>query len=720
MAGKSEITKESFINRLIILVGMAMIFYAILIIRLLQIQIIDRQYYIEKAKKQYLAEAELPSDRGLIYDRNLEPLAVNRHSYSVGVDATKIDNPKFAASHFSVLFGKSREEWLKKIEDKTSFFWLSRRIGKEKKAILESLRIPGVIIRKEPIRFYPKGEIASQIVGFTDIDMKGLNGIELIKNWELTGNNGLAHYTRDAKGNRIIDINQPIKKPEKGNDVVLTINSTVQWIVEEELKYAVEKFEADAGVVLVTNPATGEILACGIIPTFNLNQASSSALEYCRNRAISDVYEPGSTIKSLVMAAVIEKGIKEPDDPVYCENGKYQIYDRTLEDVSPYGWLSVAKIVNKSSNIGMAKIAMEIEPQLIYEYLRDFGFGLETGISLPGEASGELKKCTTWSSYTPIAMSIGYEISVTPLQMAMAYGAIANGGLLLKPIICMEEANRVDTKNYRARPEVIRRVISKATAKTLINMLEEVVYDGTGKGAFIKGLRIAGKTGTSMKYDPDLKKYVKDKFVSSFIGFFPAEAPQMLIYVMIDNPRHDHLGGKVAAPIFKKILQRVLRLVDVLPKSDIYYATHKNSDDGETRNLPHESSGFPNLIGKKVDAAQAIAQQLGLALVIENSGEVIAKQRLVFEPQKHKKTQLIVTLKKLVENHGEYTSVPKVKGLGLRDALSKMAQHRLRVVVEGSGRVVRQIPEAGSKMRAGARCVIQCEPGLNLAHFSGG
>jgi membrane peptidoglycan carboxypeptidase len=249
-------------------------------------------------------------------------------------------------------------------------------------------------------------------------------------------------------------------------------------------------------------------------------------------------------------------------------------------------------------------------------------------------------------------------------------------------------------------------------------MLEEVVYDGTGKGAFIKGLRIAGKTGTAMKYDPVLGQYVKDKFVSSFIGFFPAENPQMLVYVMIDNPKHDHLGGKVAAPTFKKILQRILRFIDIVPNTNIYYVESEKSDDNEIAEKSYEQPIFPDLTNRRLETACEIAKQLGLLLVVENSGDVIAKQRLEFKHKKNKTPRLIVTLKKLNEKNNKYTLVPVVKGLGLREALAKMSQHKLRVIAEGSGIVVGQNPEAGSKMRVGSRCVLECRPAVDLAQFA--
>jgi len=686
---------------------LALGFCLLIFLRLFQVQVINKNKYIEQAKRQYLYQEKLQSRRGIIYDRNMEPLAVNRKAISIGVDVNNVSNSDSMANFLSDILGESRDFFLNKFTSTKHFFWADRIVDGKIAKLHDFTNVPGVTKIKESIRFYPRNSLASHVVGFTNIDLMGLSGIEKAKNIDLQGNNGLALYNRDAYGRKIIDVEQPVRKPQKGKNIVLTIDNTYQWICEGELKYAVEKFDAEAGVVIIANPKTGEILSMAVNPDFNLNEARHIVPAKRRNRAITDVYEPGSTFKSIVMAAVLETGFKKPTDIVFCENGRYKIYGETVSDAVPYQWLSLQKIIKKSSNIGMAKIAKDMDKRKIYKYVRDFGFGLETGIGLPGEVSGDLKHYVEWSNFSPIAMSYGYEVSVTPLQMVMAYSAIANGGLLLKPKISLGSFNKLNRKVKTVKPKVIRRVISDSTATILKGMLEEVVFDGTGKKAFINGLRIAGKTGTAMKYIPKLKDYSSDQFISSFIGFFPVESPDLLIYVMIDNPRNDHLGGKVAAPTFKRILQRILRYVDINPQYRNRWADN-NNESGPI---------IPDLKNKRVEDAKQIAEHAGLELVVKNQGDLVSSQKLILNHQKGAKPQLIVTLKEFKSNSEDYTKVPSVVGMSLREAISKISQSNLKAFVNGSGRVISQIPDAGTKMRSGARCVIQCKPAVDLTEF---
>jgi len=705
---------ESSLRRITALVVLAVLFGMVLFFRLFQIQVLDRRKYVEMGKKQYLYASELKPARGIIFDRKLRYLAINRNSWSLGVDVTAVTDVDSAAYHFSRLFGRDEAYYRKQLLGKKTFFWLVRGASDRIVNQIEQLHIAGVRVIKEPKRYYPQSRLAAQLVGFTDIDMNGLSGVELAKNQDLHGSYGLAVYQRDARGNTLSDVDYPAKKPQKGKDVVLTIDNTYQWIAEEELTYTVETYDADAATVIITNPTTGEILAMAVKPDFDPNDAGRYSPGRWRNRAITDSYEPGSTFKPIIMSAVLEEGVKTPDDLIYCENGKYKVYDRTIEDVRGYGWLTVAKVIKKSSNIGMAKIAQQIDKKLIYQYVRDFGFGVKTGIELPGETSGELKKTIEWSKFTPLSMSYGYEISVTPIQMAMAFGAIANGGFLLKPKIYLAISDNPERGIKTVQPEVIRRVISDSTSRMIVRMLEDVVLDGTGRRAFVAGLRIAGKTGTTKKYDPALKRYTENKFVSSFIGFFPAESPRILVYVMVDNPKKAYLGGEVAAPTFKRIIQRIFRLIEIKKPYVVQV------DSGENDNYLH----VPNLVDKRISAAEDIVRQLGLRFIVENEGDLIFDQTpspgSVISPG----SEIVVKVKKFNQHdagngsNGKYTSVPAVVGLSLREALSRMSRAGLRVVVQGSGKVTRQIPGPGKKIRIGARCVVQCEPVLKLQEFA--
>jgi len=704
---------ESSLRRLTVLIVIAILFSIVLLLRLFQIQILNRGKYVEKARNQYLYASELKPTRGIIFDRKLRYLAINRNSYSLGVDVTKVIDPDSAAHHFSNIFDKGMNYYLEQLQGDRTFFWLARDASETIVNQIEDLKIAGVRVIKEPKRYYPQNRLAAQLIGFTDIDLNGLSGVELTKNQVLQGSHGLAVYQKDAFGNTLTDPNYPAKKPQKGKNVILTIDNTYQWIAEEEIKYAVETFDAEAATVIISKPLSGEILAMAVKPSFDPNNAGQFSPSSWRNRAITDSYEPGSTFKPVIMSAVLEEGLKSPEDLIFCENGKYKIYDRTIEDVKGYGWLSVSKVIKKSSNIGMAKIAKEVNKNIIYQYVRDFGFGVKTGIELPGETTGEFKNTIEWSKFTPIAMSYGYEISVTPIQMVMAFGAIANGGFLLKPRIYLVVSDEPSKEIEKIQPEVIRRVISDSTSKMIVRMLEDVVLDGTGRRAFVKGLRIAGKTGTTKKYDPQSKRYDDDKFISSFIGFFPAESPQVLVYVMVDNPKQAYLGGEVAAPTFKRILQRIFRIIEI--EKQYVAQPELINEDGNGKHIH-----VPDLMNKRVQVAEEIIEKLGLKFIIENEGDLIFAQNPRPATKVEPGTEVVVKLKdfnEIDDTNGKYTSVPSVVGLSLRDALAKMSQHGLRVVVQGSGRVTKQIPQPGMRIRIGARCVVQCEPVVDLAEF---
>lgn len=710
---KRKLKDESSLKRITFLAITAVLFWVVIFLRLFQIQIIERGRYVEKAKNQYIYEAELKPERGIIFDRKFRYLAINRATWSLGIDISKVNDPDTAAFYFSRIFNKNRNFYLERLKKEKSFFWLARGVNENIVNQIEDLKIQGVRVIKEGRRYYPQNRVGAHLIGFTDVDLKGLSGVELIRNRALQGNNGYTIYQKDAFGKTMMDLNYSEKRPEKGKNVVLTVDNTYQWIAEEEINYVIENVDADAATAIITNPATGEILAMAVKPDFDPNNAGNFSPGTWRNRAITDSYEPGSTFKPIIMNAILEEGIKSPDDLVFCENGKFHVYDKTIEDVKGYGWLTLAKIIKKSSNIGMAKIAKDVNKNLIYRYVRDFGFGVRTDIELPGETPGDLKNTTEWSNYTPIALSYGYEISVTPIQMAMAFGAIANGGFLLKPAIYLEAENESSQKLKSVHPTVIRRVISESTSRVMVNMLEDVVADGTGKEASIPGLRIAGKTGTTKKYDAQIQRYTDNKFVSSFIGFYPADSPKLLIYIMVDNPKKAYFGGEVAAPTFKRILQRLLRVMEIdNPIISQPAAMVASNDSGNGKSVI-----VPNLIDKRLEVAEEIADNLALKLLIENHGDLVAGQHPAPGSALEPGDELTVRLKEFNKENGKYTEVPEVTGLALREAIARISRQGLRVVVHGSGKVKRQIPTAGNKIRTGARCVLQCEPAFDLAEY---
>lgn len=711
----------SDLKRILVLVIFAAVFWVILVLRITQLQLIDRGKYVERAKAQYIQELKLASHRGLIYDRNFNLLAVNQSVYSVGVNVPEVKDVDYAAAQFAELLEGNKTHYLKQLSNGKRFFWLKRGMDEQSVRELEARKVTGLQVVPEMRRFYPQQRLAANLIGFTNVDMKGLSGVELVKDEVLSGNAGLARLQRDALGRPVADRPYQVKEPRSGKNVVLTIDNEIQLSAEDELQRAVQQYQADGGVVLVTNPGTGEILAMAISPTFNPNKPGEFPPEYWRSRAITDNYEPGSTFKPIFMAAVLEEDVKKPDDIIFCENGKYEIYGQTITDVHGYGWLTLRKIISKSSNIGMSKLAQLVKKEVVYQNARAFGFGVRTGIDLSGEVSGELKHTIEWSKSTPLAMSRGYEVSVTPIQMAMAYGAIANGGKLLKPKIFVDEFEAGDAHKINVKPEVIRHVVSDSTCHILVDMLEEVVKNGTGKRAAIPGLRVAGKTGTAWKYNVSRQAYSSTEYYSSFIGFFPVDNPQLLIYVMIDNPQNEYMGGIVAATTFKRIGERVRRILAIENNGEMVPVDHSPDMDRNEKYIVEQKTVVPDVRYKKYKDARALLEQKGLNVRCEQVGQIVIDQRPVAGTPVNGDRIVTLVLSEMdaVDEDSGYRRVPGVIGLSIRDALNRFARENLHVLVQGTGKVVRQSPAAGEKIRPGARCVIECKAPSELAEFAG-
>jgi cell division protein FtsI/penicillin-binding protein 2 len=700
------------IKRIIFLISFVLLVWIILVLRIIQIQIIDRGKYVEKAKIQYVQELKLAPRRGTIYDRNFDYLAMTKPIFSLGLDITSVKDPDYAAKKFADVLGGTKSYYYRQITNGNSFMWLKRNVADKAVHQLETFKLPGLRVIRELSRFYPKQKLAANAIGFTDIDLNGLSGIELTMNNTLTGTPGMAFYQKDATGKTLTELSSQIKEPKSGNDIVLTMDNAFQLIAQEELSYTISHYDAENGMVLITNPMNGEILAMAGIPTFDPNSAGDFPPNTWRNRIITDAIEPGSTIKPIFMSILLEEGLKKPDDMVFCENGKFKIYDNVVEDVEEYGWLTLRKVITKSSNIGMSKLALETDKDLLFRYLRDFGFGVIPGSDLAGEVAGELKNPVEWSRNTPLAISRGYEISVSPLQLAMAYGVIANGGRLLKPTFYYDEAEIEKKKLKKSSPVVLREVISKNTCDTLVSFLEEVVKDGTGARAAIPGVRVAGKTGTARKFDVERQAYSTNEYVASFIGFFPVENPTILIYIMIDKPKKEYLGGVVAASTFKRIAQRLLRTMEIEKSREVKKPILEIAEPTEEGDIL-----LPNLVSKRFDVGKKILDQLGLDIKIANEGEIIVAQEPAAGTKIDTDTQVKLTLADIKKSKTNYTKVPKVVGLTIREAMNKFSIQNLQIVVQGSGRVVRQTPSPGEKIRIGARCIVECEPIVNLAEF---
>jgi cell division protein FtsI (penicillin-binding protein 3) len=412
----------------------------------------------------------------------------------------------------------------------------------------------------ESKRSYPNGFLASHIIGFAGLDNVGLEDTEAYYDRYMRGQAGWAVFLRDARQKRL-DLWDKMVLPKDGYNVVLTIDEVIQYIAERELDKAYEKYHARGASIIVMDPHTGAILALANRPTYDLNEHSGASGDQIRNRAICDLFEPGSVFKIVTASAALEEKKVNEEDKIFCENGEYKVANHILHDHQPHGWLTFKEVIEESSNIGTTKVAQTLGPEVIYRYARLFGFGSKLGIDLPGEISGALKEPRAWSKTSIGAVPIGQEVGVTALQLASAISVIANGGQLMKPYIVEEVRDKYGMTIKNFSPTLIRKVISLDTALRVKKILTGAVEEGTGKLAKMASFTAAGKTGTAQKLEPN-GAYSHDKFVASFIGFAPAEDPQVAIVITVDEPHPYYFGGVVAAPVFKNVAEDAIKYLN--------------------------------------------------------------------------------------------------------------------------------------------------------------
>ncbi len=587
------------------------------------------------------------------------------------------------------------------------FVWLRRRADSDLAQKIKALKLPGVRLEKDSRRRYPHDQSAAHVLGYTDIDNRGISGIEMACDSLLRGSNGRKIIQRDAVGNVLPEVSMPDIPAVNGKSLILTIDYILQTIASEELRAALTSFDASAGIVIITNPHSGEILALACEPGFNPNYPASYSLAARRNRAITDLFEPGSTFKLVTFSGILQEKKRGPDDVIDCENGVYPVAGEVVRDHEKHGNLPVRDVMAYSSNIGTAKLARLLGKEKFFQYARDLGFGMITGLGLDGEVSGVLKNPVEWSGFTLPAMAMGYEVAVTAIQMTMAYGAIANGGLLLQPKILagvIEPTGEVKRDN---RVNVVRRVISTSVAHTMTNLLEGVVERGTAKNAAIPGVRIAGKTGTAHKPLTTGRGYARNDYIASFAGFFPANEPRYLIFVMLENPRTTYWGGYVAAPTFKKIAQRLITTSSLKEQK----TTPEEMTEMPTPQVPDTRTVIvPDVTGRPAAISAAMLETLGLKAASEGTGDFVLNQNPLPGARVAPHTKVVLNLFEVEQGRtAAANKMPNLVGLSVREALQRLNLLKLEAIVHGSGRVVRQYPSPGAAISPGARCEIECQ-----------
>jgi len=703
-----------FRKRINITLAAILLMMFIVISRLVTLQIIDSEKYAIIAKKQSQTREIISPLRGVIFDRNMNPFVSNIFRVSVIVDPYKLKNPDSVATLLSSVFGKTKQEYFEKLINKNeSSFYIERKSELNDLKGLDTVRIDGFEVFKEPSRYYNLGQTAAQIIGYNDLDNKGVSGIELSFNKDMTGKDGYMISRKDGRGNKRPDINYIQKEPESGANIVLTIDKNIQQIAEEELANGISSYNATKGKVVVVSVKTGELLGMCTYPTFDPNNIKKEDTAGMKNAVISDIYEPGSTFKLITASAILEEKLSNANNVINTESGRYKIYGMDIFDSYSASALTFQEAVEKSSNIGFVKLSQILGAERFFKYARDFGFGIYTGIELNGENRGYLKRPIDYTNGSLEFMSIGYQVAINALQLTMAYSAIANNGMLMKPFIVKKIVSPDGRILQESMPSPVRQVVSEATAKELTRMLKGVVERGTGVDAKIEGISIAGKTGTTQKLVDG--EYSNSSHISSFIGYFPADNPEIIITIIIDEPKNGYYGGKVAAPVFQKIASR---LIDYIGKNNSFKDESLVNNNMQNTNIEATSNTniIPNLVNMRVKDAQEILKERNIAFVMEKDLRKNELEEQVVSNQEPSygsiyKNGTVVKLfpsENSIANETSYI-IPNVKNMSLRKAINKLVSEGFIIDVNGSGEVVDVFPKSGTKVIPNSKVILFCK-----------
>lgn len=628
--------------RIVALLGLFLILFIALITRAYQIQVLNGQSLKARADRQHTATLRVESERGIIFDRNGVKLAVSVMSDSVCADPSKIENVRRTSAKLASILNVEEKSLLNRMSKAKNFCWLARRITPDQAALVEKLDLDGIFLVKEPKRFYPNGELAGHLIGFVGMDANGLEGLEFRFDEHLKGEPEQLKWARDAKGKRLYPrVDFASTRQRESTNLILTIDSRIQYLVESQLKAAVQSKGAKGGMAVVMDPKTGEVLALANEKSFDPNHFSKAGAAAGKNRVITDCFDPGSTFKPFLAAAALEEGLYRETDRIFCENGSYAVADRVFREAQrkKHGYLSFADVIKYSSNIGSVKISERLGKDRFFNYIHNFGFGQKTGIDLPGETAGLLRPVRRWTQVDTSTIAFGQGVSVTAIQLISALSAIANQGVLMKPYIVRGLLDKQGQVIKKYDPTPVRQVISPQTARRMANMMTRVVgeADGTGRNARIENVNVAGKTGTAQKFDFARNVFSSDRVRTSFMGFFPAEDPQVAILVILDEPQRDKWGGVASAPVFKNIAEQILTCFKTHIRENPVFEDDGDRPSGKIRqvaagpavtfrineqNQPNEDM-MPDFRGMTMRQALRAAKERGIELRIVGNGWAI-------------------------------------------------------------------------------------------------
>jgi cell division protein FtsI/penicillin-binding protein 2 len=646
--------------------------------RLAYLQTSQHEWLSRRARMQQSDEEPLQAPRGLILDRQGRELARSIDVDSFYADPREIEDVEAASAALGRVLNMDSVGLSTRLKEAKSarrgFLWLARRVEDEQASAVKALKLKGVYSTEEQRRRYPNGALASHVLGFVGLDAKGLAGVEQVYNAALTGESGRLVLDADAK-------RRPFEseglEARDGQTLVLTIDQTVQYIVERELAAALERTHAKSAAAIVLEPHTGEVLALANAPSFDPNNAGGTTLEQRRNDALQNIYEPGSTFKVVAFTGALEEKLITPETRIECP-GSISLPGRVVHDHA-HGSLTATEALAKSSNVAAIKLGQKLGNDRLYEYIRRLGFGAKTGVELPGETAGLVRPVSKWQPGSIGSIPIGHEVGVTPLQMAAAYAAVANDGVRVAPHLVREVRDAEGKTTARTEPES-HRVVSAGTAQVLRRMMEEVTLKGTAKAARLEGYTAAGKTGTAQKIDERTRAYSQSKYVASFVGFAPLENPAVVIIVVIDEAVGLHQGGQVAAPVFAEIANQVLPYLDVTPDQQ----PDARATPGQLAANPAPSTVLPT------------ATALGGAAEHESAGAGASTLPVVAERRAGEVGEVVYAAARERE-----LLMPDLRGRSVRDVARICARLGLGLEARGEGRALRQSPEVGAALAPG-------------------
>ncbi|MFO7784058.1 MAG: penicillin-binding protein [Desulfatiglandales bacterium] len=652
---------------------------AVILARGYQLQVRERDKLTAIARAGYSGVVNLPPMRGTIFDRKGNELAVSIEVGSVYAHPPQVEDKARAAEKLARVLALSESDVRGLLQKEVRFVWLRRKVPPETVEQVRRLKIQGVGTTTESNRFYPGKEIAGHLIGFSGTDNQGLEGLEKAYDQYLKGPQRVLIQMRDALG-RTFFVSRPTPRDDSGkgqamHDLVLTIDKHVQYKAQQALEEAVKKTKAQGGQCVVMDPETGEILAMALEPSFNPNVFGKYRPEQWRNRVITDAYEPGSTMKAFLIAAALDKAVVSPQTLFFCENGKFSVGRRIIHDTHEYGELTAAEIIALSSNIGAVKIGSKVGYETYTDYLKGFGFGKKTGIDLVGERTGFIRPAAEARTIDRANIFFGQGLTVSSIQLAMAMGAIANNGSLMRPYVVKEVRDTNGRVVMKNRPQAVRRVCSPDTAGEVKRILSEVVSErGTAPLAAIAGYRAAGKTGTAQKVDPKTRRYSKSKYVALFVGFVPVEDTRLVCLVLLDEPKGSSYGGVVAAPVFQEVGRWTLNHLRVMPRLRLASVEEEGGIHKEVtfELMKNDPVGTP-------EGEQAGMNEIG------------------------------ASFRKKVAEPGEQL-VPDFRGKSMREVLRKGSALGIHVVLEGTGLAVEQVPEPGVGLNTVSKVRVRFHP----------